>query len=194
MSKTDLKKLGDILDAIDTAGDGDTVSIADVLDETGSRSFAPLMLIPALILISPISGIIGLPTIFASVIALITAQKLIGRDHVWMPEKLRRRKIGSDKLQKATDWLRPVARFVDRHMHSRLSALVSTPANMVTLLTILGICILIPFLEVLPFVTSIFALAISLFAVGLLARDGVFTLLGYLQVGLSLFAVWSLVG
>ena len=50
---------------------------------------------------------------------------------------------------------------------------------------IAGICTLIPFLEVLPMVTSIFALAISFFSVALLARDGLFTLLGYIQVGLS---------
>lgn len=193
MSDPNLRKLGDILDAIDTAGDGGSVSVADVLNETGNRSFAPLMLIPALILVSPVSGILGLPTLFATMIALIAAQKLIGRDQVWMPDWLQRREIGSDKLQKATRWLRRPVEFVDRHMHHRLSPLVSKPANMVTLLTIIGICIVIPFLEVLPFVTSIFALAITLFTVGLLARDGVFTLLGYIQIGLSGFAVWSLV-
>lgn len=192
MARAKLRTLGDILDALDNAG-GETVSLADVLDETGTRSFAPLILIPALILVSPLSGILGLPTLFATVIALITAQKLAGRDHVWMPERLQRREIEAGKLERATKWLRPPARFIDRHMHRRLSALVSPLATVLTLVTIIGICVLIPFLEVLPFVTSIFAVAISLFAIGLLARDGVFVLLGYLQVGLSLAAVWSLV-
>ena len=70
--------------------------------------------------------------------------------------------------------------------------LVSRPANIVTLLTILGITVIIPFLEILPMVTSIFAGAISMFAIGLLARDGLFTLLGYIQVALSGTLVWWL--
>ena len=54
------------------------------------------------------------------------------------------------------------------------------------------ITLVIPFLEVLPMVTSVFAGAISLFAIGLLARDGLFTLLGYVQVAISGTLVWWL--
>ncbi|MCF3594780.1 exopolysaccharide biosynthesis protein [Rhodobacteraceae bacterium LMO-12] len=188
----EIRTLSDILDALDDAGQDGTVSLDNVLQETGDQSFAPLILIPSLILVSPLSGILGLPTIGATIIFLITLQKLTGRPHVWMPATLTRRSIKSKRLQKAVRWLRPVASWGDRHTDRRLRLLTSRPLNILTLIVILGICLLIPFLEVLPMVTSVFAVAISLLAVGLLARDGLFTLLGYLQIGLSFAALWYL--
>lgn len=190
-----LRSLNDILDALDHAAQDEKVAVRDILSEIGDRSFAPMILVPALILVSPLSGIFGLPTIGATFMLLVTLQKLLGREHVWLPEFLKSRKIASHRLKKAVGWLRKPCGWVDRRTHSRLSALVSRPANIVTLLTICGICCIIPALEVLPMVTSVFATAISLFSIGLLARDGLFTLLGYAQVGLSLgLVLWMLPG
>ena len=187
-----IRSLSDILDALEEAGGEDHVSVRDILDEVGVRSFAPTILVPALILVSPLSGIFGLPTIGAIFIFLITAQKLAGRRHVWLPDMLKRRQVGASKLSRAIGWLRKPCAWVDRHTHRRLAMLVSRPARIMTLLTIIAITLVIPFLEVLPMVTSVFAGAISLFAIGLLARDGLFTLLGYVQVAISGTLVWWL--
>jgi hypothetical protein len=185
------RSLGDILDALDDAASRDTVAVSDILEEIGDRSFAPMILVPALILVSPLSGIFGLPTIGATFMLLVTLQKLLGRSHVWFPKFLKRRRIKSSRLKTAVDWLRRPSGWVDRRTHKRLTLLVSRPANLITLLMIVAVCIIIPFLEVLPMVTSIFALAISLYSVGLLARDGLFTLLGHTQVALSAaLVVW----
>ena len=192
--RPDIRSLSDILDALDTAADGNTVSVRDIMAEVGLRSFAPTILVPALILVSPLSGIFGLPTIGAVFIFLITVQKLAGRDHVWLPGMLMRREVRASRMRKAIGWLRRPSRWIDDRTHQRLSPLVSRPANIVTLSVILGITLVIPFLEVLPMVTSIFAGAIAMFAIGLLARDGLFTLLGYLQVGLCGVLVWWLLG
>ncbi|WP_407494167.1 exopolysaccharide biosynthesis protein [Pseudooceanicola sp. MF1-13] len=192
-NSSEIRSLNDILDALQDAERGDCVSVRDILNEVGSRSFAPTILVPALILVSPLSGIFGLPTIGAIFIFLITIQKLAGRRHVWLPEFLKRREVKSDKLDRAIGWLRKPCAWIDARTHKRLTYFVSRPANIVTLLTIIGITLIIPFLEVLPMVTSVFAGAISLFAIGLLARDGLFTMLGYVQVGLSLALVAWLV-
>ncbi|SLN68927.1 Exopolysaccharide synthesis, ExoD [Pseudooceanicola marinus] len=190
-----LRSLTDILDALEKAPHDGRVSLGNVVDEVGTRAFAPIILVPALILISPLSGIFGLPTIGAIFIFLITIQKAIGRSNVWIPQFLRRREVGEDKLQKALDWLRKPCGWVDRRTHTRLTGLVSRPANLVTILVILAICLVIPVLELLPFVTSFFALAISFFAVGLLTRDGLFTLIGYIWIGLSATLIlWLVTG
>jgi len=190
----DIRSLTDILDALQHAERGEKVSVRDILNEVGVRSFAPTILVPALILVSPLSGIFGLPTIGAILIFLITAQKLAGRRQVWLPDVIKRRRVKSDKLDKAISWLRKPCGWIDARTHKRLTYFVSRPANIVTLSTIIGITLIIPFLEVLPMVTSVFAGAISLFAIGLLARDGLFTVLGYIQVALSLALVAWLVG
>ena len=188
-----LRSLVSILDALEDAATHDSVSVRDILEEIGMRSFAPVILVPALILVSPLSGIFGLPTLGAIFILIMTLQKLMGRRHVWMPDWLKRRQIASRRLKKAASWLRRPCAWVDRHTHSRLTWFVSRPANTITLLTICGICVVIPFLEVLPMVTSFFATVISLFSIGLLARDGLFTVLGYIHLTFSLSLVWWLI-
>ena len=60
----------------------DKVSVHDIRGVLGERSFGPFLAIPALIEITPIGGIPGLPTAIALVIALISAQLLFGGDHL----------------------------------------------------------------------------------------------------------------
>lgn len=186
-----LRSLGDILDALDQAADTGSASVGDVLEEIGMRSFAPLLLVPAMLLVSPLSGVPSVPTFGAILMLLITGQKLVGRPHIWLPGWLKRRNVRSERLSKAVSWLRRFADWIDSRTHKRLSALVSRPSNIVTLLVIVAICLVMPFLEVLPMVTSVFAVAISFYAIGLLARDGLFTLLGHAWVGVSVgLVVW----
>ncbi|MGR3454857.1 exopolysaccharide biosynthesis protein [Pseudooceanicola sp.] len=188
-----LRGLTDILDALDHAARTGEVSVGDVLTEIGIRSFAPLILVPAIILVSPLSGIPGLPTVGALFMLLVAVQKLMGRPHVWMPEVLKRRTVGAERLRRATGWLRRPSAWIDARTHSRLTLFVTRGANVVTLLVIAATCLLIPFLEILPMVTSLFATGISFFALGLLARDGLFTLFGYAWTGMALAALWWLV-
>lgn len=186
------RSLTDILDALAEISRGGSVSVQDVLDEIGIRAFAPLLLVPAMILVSPLSGIPGLPTLGAVLMLLITVQKLARRDRLWLPGWLTRREIRAERLRRAVEWLRRPARWIDSHSHKRLLLLVSGPANTVTSLVITLICLIIPALEILPMVTSLFAIAISLFAIGLMARDGLFTLIGYLWAGLAAGAIYWL--
>lgn len=189
-----LRSLIEILDALDHAAQHETVTVKDVLLEIGLRAFAPLILIPALILVSPLSGVIGLPTLGASLMFLIVTQRLLGRKHLWLPGWITRRSISGERLSQAVSWMRRPCQWIDNHTHKRLPFLVSRPANTVTAFTICLICILIPALELLPLVTSFFAAAISLFAIGLLARDGLFTLFGYVWTILAAGSVFWLVG
>ena len=68
-------------------------------------------------------------------------------------------------------------------------------ANVVTLRAIVAICLIIPLLEVLPMVTSLFATAIAFFAIGLLARDGLFTLLAWIWIAAAASGIlWLIPG
>lgn len=57
------------------------VSVADIQDEVGQRSFGPFLFVPALE-ISPVGGIPGLPTLLAVIVALFALQMLFGRKHL----------------------------------------------------------------------------------------------------------------
>lgn len=186
---TDIKTLSGILAAIRHAATHDTVSVGDILAEIGDQSFGPALLLPALILVSPLSGIPGLPTIGAAIVILIAVQSLAGRRHLWLPAVLMRRQVSSARMRKALSYIDSPAAWVDRHSTGRLALLSTPPFRTASLLIIVGIAATWPLLELLPLVTSIGAFAVSLLSIGLLTRDGIYVFAGYTFVGLTAMAI-----
>lgn len=154
----------------------DEVCVADVLDDFGGRSFGPFIMIPALLEISPVGGIPGVPTALALFVASIAVQLLLGREHVWMPQFVQHRAIASKTLHKAVRKLRGVGDFLDRHSEGRLEVLAEGPAIKVVALLILVLCCTVPPLELLPFASSIPMLAIAILGLALTVRDGALVL------------------
>ena len=190
MTLTEDQTLGHLLDQMDMAADGTEVSVQDVLDQIGDRSIMPVVLVIALALISPLSGIPGVPTISAIIILLIIGQSLAGRQHLWLPGFLRNRCVRADRMEKAVAFLRRPAAWVDRRSAVRLRILTSGPWRFVTLIACMVVAMIWPFLELIPFMTTIGATAVAFMSFGLLTRDGLYVLYGYgvgaLLIGLAL--------
>jgi hypothetical protein len=188
----DPKSVGDILDRLeDLAGEEDKVSLGDVIEALGNRSQGPFLLVPALMEISPLGGIPGVPTAIAVVIVLIAVQILLGRKHLWLPKFLSNRALSSEKVCKATAKLRGVAGFMDRWFHGRLPALTKGPFVRVAAAACILLACTVPPLELLPFATTAPMAAIAAFGLALLVRDG---LLMIVAMALSLAAVGVGVG
>jgi len=187
------ESLSDILAKLREASEGETVSVRDILEHIGTRSFAPLLLVPALILVSPISGIPGTPTIGSIVILLIAGQAVFGRRSLWLPGFVMRRRIKSSRFRKALAAMEKPIAFIDRHSHKRLTLLTMRPFSFVAIGVCLAIAAILPFLELLPMVTSIWAFAISLLALGLMVRDGVIVIAGYAVVAANAALILRLI-
>ncbi|MFC4669349.1 exopolysaccharide biosynthesis protein [Seohaeicola nanhaiensis] len=186
-------RLSDILDVLDSAASQSRVSIGDLVEALGQRSFTPVVLAVAVLMVSPLSGIPTLPTISAILICLVSAQALIGRDHLWLPGFVMRRSFPGARLHKAIGWLERPGGWVDRHAQRRLTLLANGPARKIGYLACFLIPLSWPLLEILPLVTSIGASLVALIAFGLLARDGMFLLAGYiLTVAVAAAATWML--
>ena len=99
------------------------VSVADLMDMLGERSFGPLLLVPSLIAVSPVGAIPGLPAITSAVIVLIAGQILLGHEHFWIPRWLARRSVDAHRMERGLEKFRPVARFIDHLLRPRLPAL-----------------------------------------------------------------------
>jgi hypothetical protein len=170
-----------LIEKVESAADrnGDC-SIGDLVQEIGDDALASLMLFPALIMISPASGIPGLSTACATVVVLASIQLAIGRRTLWLPGILTRRRIARSKLDKAASWLEKPARFLDRVTSRRLAFLASRPLSIAPTLLCALIALCVPFLELVPFSASVAGAAIAFIALGLVARDGVLILLGLL--------------
>lgn len=167
-----------LLDAVDRAAEDDTVEVRDVLSEIGDRTITPVILVIALLLVSPLSGVPGIPTICAVMIIMLSLQALAGRS-LWLPRWMMRAEIKGDHLQKAVGWLRRPADWIDRNSSPRLQYLTRGPMRMLILAQCAVIPVGWPALELLPGVTSLAAATVGLFAFGLFARDGFFVIAGY---------------
>lgn len=170
------------------------VYVRDVMHRIGDGSFAPALLVVALVLVSPVSAIPGMPTLGGLIILLIALQWVAGRHHLWLPDVFMRRGIAAARMDQAVGFLRGPAAWIDRHSRRRLRILTRQPFRLMALLVIIATAATWPFLELLPMFTSVSAFAVSLFAIGLMTRDGAFIVAGYAFVAASaaiVAAIWQ---
>ena len=173
MSQQESTSVREVLGELDElAATRSDVCIADVLDDFGKRSFGPFILLPALLEITPVGGIPGVPSFLALIVALTALQMLLGRDHVWMPEFIQSRSVTGKALHKAVNRLRGLADFLDRHSEGRMEFLTEGVALKAVALVVLLLCCTVPPLEFLPFASSIPMLAIAILGLALTVRDG----------------------
>ncbi|MAF29550.1 MAG: hypothetical protein CL820_00460 [Croceicoccus sp.] len=168
----------DILDRLrDVANDEEQVPIGDVVEAMGARSFGPFIMLPALIEISPLGAVPGVPTFLALVIAITAAQLLFGRDHLWLPGFVRNRSAKSEKVLKAVDRLRPIAEWMDRWFHGRMKRFASGPFPRIAAACVIALAMTVPPLEFIPFASTAPMAAIAAFGLALIVRDGLLMLI-----------------
>ncbi len=177
--------LEDVIDHIITlahrngAASGGRVSVADLMDAIGERSFGPLLLVPSLIAVSPVGAIPGLPAITSAVIVLIAAQILLHHQHFWLPAWLQHRSMDARKMETGLDKFRPVARFVDHLLRPRLPWLTGGPFFYVIAAMCLLIGLVTPVLELVPLGGIPPNAAVVAFSLAITARDGLWALLAF---------------
>ena len=151
------------------------ISLGNVLDAFGDRAFGALMLVfaaPNMLPLPPgMSAVLGAPLLF------VTAQLMLGRPTLWMPRFIRRQSISRDFFVRLTTKLSPVLQRMERGLRPRL-ALLLHPVNE----RIVGAaCLLLAIILLLPIPLGNIppAWALAAFALGILERDGLATLVGW---------------
>jgi len=148
------------------------VSVGDLADAVGARSYGPFLIVPALIELSPIGAIPGLPTTIALLIAIFAAQMLYGREHLWLPRFVARRHVSEERLTDAVEKVKRPARRFDRWFHGRWTRLASGPFVRIAAIVVILLAATVPPLEFIPFASSAPMAAIAALGVALLVRDG----------------------
>jgi hypothetical protein len=180
VANTQVQSLAEVVERITEAGDGDgPISVQEIVESVGQRSFGALLLVPGLIVLSPISGIPGVPTLGGIAVLLIAGQMLIGRESFWLPGFIVRRTITRERMGKGRGFLLPVARFVDRVIRPRLTRLTKAPFSYVIAATCVLIALVMPPLEAILFANVATAAAISAFGLSLVAHDGLLALVAF---------------
>lgn len=173
----DPQNMTELLQRLEKAGgDGPTVNIQNMVEAVGERSFGVLLLVPGLLVLSPLSGIPGLPSVFAVMVVLIAGQLLIGRACFWLPQWLLKRKASRGKFDKAMRFLYRLAHYIDQLLRPRLTFLTEGLALRLNAVLCILIASTMPPLELIPFGNSTAGAALSVLGLGLMARDGVMIL------------------
>jgi hypothetical protein len=162
------ERLSDVLTRLAEPADG-SVTLADVLNAVGERSFGALLVmlaIPNMVagLIPGLSILLGLPLL------LISLQVLVGADRPWLPRRLARLEIRRADLRRIVEKARTPLRRLERALQPRLEFLTAPWAE-----RLIGLaCVLLSMLVFLPipFANLVPAAGILLFGFAMLERDG----------------------
>jgi hypothetical protein len=176
------KPLSETLGSVASSITGSSVTLRQLfamIGEQGLLLFCILLIIPFLL---PVS-IPGVSTVFGAVIILISIGVTLNRVP-WLPARLMDREFDAAQLVPALQKGAQMLTRVDRIIRPRLRALTEgSVINRINGLALLlgGILLIFPF-GLIPFSNTLPALAILFLSVGILQRDGVFILLGYVML------------
>ncbi|MDQ8184093.1 exopolysaccharide biosynthesis protein [Pelagicoccus sp. SDUM812002] len=180
--------LEEVLDRLcDESGGKSEVSIEQMMEAVGRRSFGPVILFFGLLAVTPLSGIPTIPSIIGILVTLISGQLLLGRKSFWLPQKLLSRSVPQDRFEKGLKKVRPAARFVDRFIRPRMGFMTGGIGTAV----VAGFCVLIgatmPPLEIVPFLATTAGAALTAFGLSLIANDGLLAIIAMVISGAALY-------
>ncbi|MGP9791683.1 exopolysaccharide biosynthesis protein [Roseinatronobacter sp. NSM] len=173
--------------------EGDKIALRHILIALEQNSFIVIVLVFSLLMVSPLSAVPGATTLFGLTIASILAQVLLGRRHVWLPGVLLNRLLPVARILQALQWLEKPATWLEHRLHARLAWAHERPVAMMLKALVFTAALCAPLMEVIPASGTSVGAAITLFAAGLLARDGVFILLGACLAAILPVTLWMVI-
>ncbi|MEI2414825.1 exopolysaccharide biosynthesis protein [Orrella sp. JC864] len=166
--------LSDMLDGLEALAHSDApVRVEQMLAATGRSTFGPLLLVPGLLVLSPVGGMPGIPTTVAVLVGMASLQILAGRRYIWLPRWLLDRCARPALMVRAIRFMRPLARASEAVFRSRMRWMTGEAGTRVIAALCLAICIAMPPLELVPLANSTCGGALALFGLALTTRDGV---------------------
>jgi hypothetical protein len=170
------RSASEILANLDALLKGDRVKLGDMVDALGEAGIGLTILMLALPSFIPVPG---LPTgvVFGTALAILALQIMTGADRLLLPRWLRERSLPRGPVVTGGLWIAPWFRRIEWMLKPRLGLLSGRMAHVVLAIPIFvhAVMILLP----IPLGNQLPALAVIVFAFGLIERDGVAVLIGW---------------
>ena len=179
-------RLSTLLTEIATGSEDDRISIGDLLAAMNQRALGAMIFIFAVPVALPLPP--GVSTIFGAPLLFLTAQLMLGLKP-WLPRLITDRSLTRREFGKIVATVTPWLLRAESVMRPRLSFVGGPPfvylLGFVCLIESIILFLPIPLGNMLP------ALAVSIMSLGLLARDGLWMLIGLLTGVVAVVIVWG---
>ncbi|CAB5644613.1 Exopolysaccharide synthesis, ExoD [Comamonas aquatica] len=158
---------------------GDTITLRKLLERCGREGMLLVCAIACLPFLIPVS-IPGVSTVFGAAIVLLSTALFLDR-LPWLPQRILDKDLDANKLKPVLHKGVGMVGKLDRWLQPRWSGLTTSPMQRFNsaVLVFGGLLLMAP-LGLIPFSNTVPAVGILLLTVGMMQRDGVFVLLGYL--------------
>jgi hypothetical protein len=171
-----------LIEAVDSINGEKTITLRTVFTLIGEQGLLMICILLTIPFLIPVS-IPGVSTVFGAAIILISGAIILNRVP-WLPQRLMDRELDAkglgQALSRGAEMVAKMERFVHPRVQSLTEGAVMNRLNGLALL-FAGVLLIFPF-GFIPFSNTLPGLAIMFLAIGILQRDGVFIVLGYVMI------------
>ena len=167
-------------------GEGERVTVGEILDALDARAFGLVTLLFSLPSIVPMPP--GVPTVVGIALLIVSVQMVIGRHELWLPGFLSRRSFSRKALVSAFEKLAPRLEAVEKIAKPRLLFMTGKIGTVAIGLVVLFMALVL-ILPLPPGGNFPPALACAILGMGLAERDGIIVLFGLVVSVAATFAV-----
>ncbi|MEM9937600.1 MAG: exopolysaccharide biosynthesis protein [Pseudomonadota bacterium] len=192
----DVRNLRTLMQSLCSETEGETISVADLLNAVGRRSYGPVILLLGFISISPLTLIPGANSLMAIITLIFAVQMVFGRAYPWLPKKALAFTFPRKYLVQGVAAAEGYAGTLDRFVKPRLTFLTRSPfVQVVAIACVAAALVTIP-LSFVPLGPVLPSLTILLFGLAITARDGFLLVLAGASLAAAvyvMFRVWNLI-
>jgi len=167
-----VNNLESLLASLTECTSGDDVTVRDLLNAVGRRSYGPILLLLGFIAVTPLTIIPGTSWLVALITLLIAGQIVIGRKFPWVPRRVLDISFPRAALVSGVEQAGKYVRPIDRILKPRLAFLSGPPFIALAALVCVAAALVTFPLGLFPFGPILPGLTVLLFGLGLTARDG----------------------
>jgi len=186
MSSTNHRSTSEVLLSLVRDFSGERISIQDIIDGLGERSFGFVLLLFGLL--SALALVPGLATFTALPLLFFGLQMLAGYRTPWLPAFIAKRDVARSDLEKTLERGAPLMRRIERFCRPRFEFLIGSVGERLLGLLVFVLAVIIA----LPGPGTNFppGIAIAFMSIAIIERDGLLVLFGVLGSVLALYVGW----
>ncbi|MEM6811443.1 MAG: exopolysaccharide biosynthesis protein [Pseudomonadota bacterium] len=180
-----IRSLSDLLNDLSLVFTKEKISVNDLIIAFHERGFGFFLFFFALPAALPLPGL-GINTLIALPLLILTFQIAMGRENIWMPQSIQKKEFQKKTLDKWIAKSMPFIKAIEYFIKPRMGFLTQKGvSNIVGVAAfVMAIYVAIP----LPLTNTVPSFGLALIGIGLMMRDGL-AILGGLLIGLLWIAL-----